>query len=344
MKRVLLTLYSTSWGGAEESILSLARKLKKLNFDIYVLFISKYSVKFDFDKDIKIFRLKINPSLYKILAPYIVTFLCLKYKIKLVNLNWRFVYEESRFLRFFKIKSIATIRAILIDKNNAGEYKNTDAIIGISQAVIDRIKELGYKKPCYLIYNGIDLENFKLFHNYKKDPYKFFTLSRLVKWKRIDWAVLAAYNLRSEGIQIQLDIYGSGPEEENLKTLINKLKANEYIKIKGWIDKNDVQLSEYGIFLIPSFAEPFGKTVVENVIRGKVIVGTNYGGIPELLPNYKLLFERDDFDDFIIKIKLALKNYSEWEKEIIKRQPWFIKYFNMERVAKEYKKIYEIYI
>ncbi|GIW66484.1 MAG: hypothetical protein KatS3mg095_0382 [Candidatus Parcubacteria bacterium] len=80
------------------------------------------------------------------------------------------------------------------------------------------------------------------------------------------------------------------------------------------------------------------------MIRGKVIVGTNYGGIPELLPNYKLLFERDDFDDFIIKIKLALKNYSEWEKEIIKRQPWFIKYFNMERVAKEYKKIYEIYI
>ena len=345
--RVLLTLYSTSLGGAEESILQLAEGLAKRKEQVFVLWVSSCPINLPLPQGVRIWKLRMPLRIYGILSGLIVSLICLAYKIQLVNLNWRFVDAESRFLRGLGIKSVATVRAILLDRSDISEYRYTDAIIGISQAVIDRVKELGYRKKCYLVYNGIETNKLDFFSNkldffskIKIKRYSLLSMSRLVGWKRVDWSIRAVSRLRNEGIPVELDIYGDGPEEDNLKKLISDLSADSFIKMKGRVDKNDRVLGEYGIYLIPSYAEPFGKTIIENVIRGKVIVGTNYGGIPELLKDYDLLFERDSLDDYIEKIKEALNNYQKYSRQIHTMSEHFLRYFDMDRVAEDYRQIY----
>ncbi|MBU1088876.1 glycosyltransferase family 4 protein [Patescibacteria group bacterium] len=340
--KILLTLFSTSWGGAEESVLQLVEGLSYRGFKVYLLWVSPYKVKLPKMAKVKICRLKMVGWLYRLIASFIIPFICWRYKIQLVNLNWRFVTEESRYLFFLKnVKVVATVRAILLDKNNVVEYRFTDAIIGVSMAVIKRIRRLGYQKKCFVIYNGIKVDKLKKFSLMKMNPCFLLSMSRLVRWKRIDWSIRAVYQLRQEGLSVKLDIFGDGPEKENLNELIMELKASKYIKLLGRIEKNDERLANYGIFLLPSYAEPFGKTLVENVIRGKLIVATKSGAVPELLLGYNLLFKRDIFEDYVQKIRLGINNYSKYRKNILKMEPYFKKYYNMARVVENYKEVYK---
>lgn len=340
---ILITLYSTSWGGAEESIISLAEEISKNDHKVILLWVSNYSLPkpITTQTGVKIVYLHLIPEIYKIFSGLIVISLCLSNQIKIVNLNWRFVKEEGYFLKFARIKSVATLRAILFDRTNSDEYKNTDAIIGVSKAVVRQIKKLGYRKPCYTIYNGISIEKLKLFDTKLYSPQKILSMSRLVAWKRVDWSVKAVHFLNKKGLPITLDIYGDGPEKMNLSRLILDLGAEKYIRLCGHINNNSHLLKDYGIFLSPSFKEPFGKTIVENVLRGRVIVASRSGGIPELLPKYDLLFKCNSLDDYIQKIQKAYEKHHLYTCDIQKRSESFQQKYNMQRVAKDYINIYQ---
>jgi len=339
---ILITLYSTSWGGAEESVINLAEEISKFN-KVILLWVSNYSFPRPLvtQSKVKIVYLRLNPNIYKLLSSWIVVLICLYYRIQIVNLNWRFVREEGLFLRFTRVKSVSTLRAILFDRINCEEFKNTDAIIGVSKATVRQIKKLGYRKPCYTIYNGIPVERLKLFNTKQYSPQKALSMSRLVAWKRVDWSIKAIHLLHSKGMPIKLDIYGDGPENVKLRELIIELGAGKYIFLRGYVNNNSDVLKDYGIFLIPSFKEPFGKTIIENVIRGRVIVGSRSGGIPELLPEYDLLFKYDNFDDYVKKIKKAYNKYDLYAKNISARSNMFRRMYNIQRVAKSYIRVYQ---
>jgi glycosyltransferase involved in cell wall biosynthesis len=339
---VLITLYTTAWGGAEESVLDLAKEIAAKGINTTVLWVSNYPAcqKLMFQKNFRLVRLQISPKWYTYLASFIVAILCLRLKINVVNLNWRFVREESRYLKLLQVKSVATVRAILIDKSNADEFKNTDAIIGVSKAATRRLKKIGYTNPLFTIYNGVKISQLKLFNSIDYDRAKILSMSRLVAWKRIDWTIRAVCELRKKGLPLYLDIYGEGIETDNLSRMIQAAKATEYIKIKGFVGNNDSALSKYGIFVIPSYKEPFGKTIVENVLRKRVLVGSKSGGIPELLPRYPLLFNYMDYHDYVKKIELAYLKYSKYQSLISSYTNYFRKTYDMRRVAEDYIKVY----
>ncbi len=340
--RLLLTLYSTAIGGAEESISHLVSYLAtKQNFKISVLYIVNYACpKPKLPRNVKLYFLTINPKLYNLIAPLIILFIVLKDRINLVNHNFRYIFSESLIPKLLNIPNIATIRAIFIDRNNANELKYVNHVVGISNAVSEKIRELGYKGSIHTIYNGINLEDFNNFGDSKRNKFKLLSIGRLVKWKRTNWSVKAVKSLHDKGYAISLDIFGEGNEKANLQRLIEELNATKYIHIHGFIDKNDERLKEYGIMLIPSFAEPFGKSVVENVIRGKVIVGTNYGAIPELLPDHDLLFDRDSIEDYIAKTELALTKYDYYGKKVRPSRENFLSRFNIQRVIEDYYNLF----
>jgi len=91
---------------------------------------------------------------------------------------------------------------------------------------------------------------------------------------------------------------------------------------------------------LPSYIEPFGKVIVEAIIRGNVVVATKSGGIPEILRNYDLLFERDNFEDLVNKMKKAYANFDYYRNLTLKMQKDMIKKFRMERVAEDYYNLF----
>jgi accessory Sec system glycosylation protein GtfA len=71
---------------------------------------------------------------------------------------------------------------------------------------------------------------------------------------------------------ISLDIYGKGGAADDLEAQIKKLKAQDYIKLMGQHNLEDVYI-KYEAYLSTSTSEGFGLTLMEAVGSGLPIIG-----------------------------------------------------------------------
>ncbi len=110
---------------------------------------------------------------------------------------------------------------------------------------------------------------------YPKDmrkKYSLITASRLATEKHVDWIAEAVVKVRQTIPQVTLDIYGEGPERKKLKEIIEKHGAQEYIKLCGQQNLNEVY-KNYEAYISGSTSEGFGLTLMEAVGSGLPIIG-----------------------------------------------------------------------
>lgn len=105
-----------------------------------------------------------------------------------------------------------------------------------------------------------------------RNPYSIMTASRLASEKHIDWIIEAVVQARKTVPQLTLDIYGKGGEEQKLKELIKKRKAENYIVLRGQQNLKEVY-QDYELYLSGSMSEGFGLTLMEAVGGGLPIIG-----------------------------------------------------------------------
>ena len=347
--KILITWFSTADGGAEASITDLCNYLAASSSVSKVILLYAHSQRNNrtirsvkFHKKVGVYRFNVSLLLWNLISTFVVFYLCLKENPDIVQVNFRSVVGESIGAKLSGKKVISSLRVILIDRNNMNSFIFVDHIVGISRAVLERAKLIGWRKRYTLIYNGVDLDRIDLekFPDRKMDKNKFYSLSRLVRWKRIDWFVKGASNIRKEFPKTKYSIYGGGPKEQVLREMIKMNDSEEFIKLKGWISPWSKDLEKIGTFVLTSYEEPFGKAVIEAVLRGKVVVAPKSGAIPELFPNYDLLFERDNFNDLVNKLRLAYLNHRKYRRQIRSIRKRFIDHYNMSRVRDQYISLY----
>lgn len=96
-----------------------------------------------------------------------------------------------------------------------------------------------------------------------KKPVKIILPGRLVKFKGHQYAIEAIKYLISDHPDVELDIYGIGPTEASLRTMINDASLDKNVSLKGFINNVKTQMPEYDIVLIPSVNEFFGMVFLE---------------------------------------------------------------------------------
>jgi accessory Sec system glycosylation protein GtfA len=106
----------------------------------------------------------------------------------------------------------------------------------------------------------------------ERKKHSFITASRLATEKHVDWLVLAIAEAHKDIPDITLDIYGRGGAEEELKGLIKKLKAEDYIRLMGQKDLRDIYRN-YEAYISASTSEGFGLTLMEAIGSGLPIIG-----------------------------------------------------------------------
>lgn len=136
-------------------------------------------------------------------------------------------------------------------------------------------------------------------------PYSILTASRLASEKHIDWIIEAVVKARKKVPQLSLDIYGKGGEEQKLREIIKKYKAEKYIVLRGQQNMKEVY-QDYELYLSGSTSEGFGLTLMEAIGGGLPIIGfdVRYGNptfIDDgengyLIPVDKLMTEKEKIE------------------------------------------------
>ncbi len=124
------------------------------------------------------------------------------------------------------------------------------------------------------------------------------TVSRLIEWKGYRYIVDAAEKVISEIPNITFLFVGVGPQEEELKELIQAKGLDKHIHLTGWVDRKLIP-SLYGIMDIYVHAaakEPFGFVIAEAMMNGLAIISTPTGAALDIIEHKKngiLVREKD---------------------------------------------------
>lgn len=100
---------------------------------------------------------------------------------------------------------------------------------------------------------------------------------------------------------VRFMIAGSGPKEVDLEQMREKYRLQERVELIGSIRHEDVRnvMVTGHIYLHASLTEAFGTVLVEAASCGLLVVTTNVGGIPEVLPNHMTVFASPEEDSLV---------------------------------------------
>jgi glycosyltransferase involved in cell wall biosynthesis len=132
---------------------------------------------------------------------------------------------------------------------------------------------------------------------------------RLQHHKGFQNLLLASKKLVSTKADIEVVIAGDGPYRRTLSHIASELGIMGHVKFTGHVnDQEMISLYDWSdVVVVPSIApEPFGRVVVEAMSRGKPVIGSNIGGIPEIIDDSETGFLVQPNNALLIAEKLAL--------------------------------------
>lgn len=118
-----------------------------------------------------------------------------------------------------------------------------------------------------------------------RKPGSIIAASRLTAQKHHDTLVHAAGRLASDGIPFQIDIYGTGPERENLQQLISAKGLTDTVRINEPLPQVELgdRYRSSEIAVLPSEREGFGLMLAEAMLCGCAAVGADSGGVKDIV-------------------------------------------------------------
>lgn len=149
-------------------------------------------------------------------------------------------------------------------------------------------------------------------------------------YKSPDILIKAIKILVSKGINVKLTWLGKGKYQKDMEDLTRNLEIEDRVKFAGSVSSSEVTkyLDDADVFLLVSRTEGLPRAMVEAMSRGLPCIGTNVGGIPELLQKESLVdvespeqicekvqFFLNNKDAANIQAKINLENSKEFSFE-----------------------------
>lgn len=136
----------------------------------------------------------------------------------------------------------------------------------------------------------------------------FLFLGALGERKGIFDILVALENIKNQGLVFKLIVGGNG-DVERFQTEVARRGLDDMVDFRGWIDATGKEkaFSDSDVLLLPSYNEGLPIAILEAMARGKAVVSSPVGGIPEIISdgvNGRLVTPGD-----IPSLSEALKQY-----------------------------------
>lgn len=169
--------------------------------------------------------------------------------------------------------------------------EESDAVTAVSHDLVNQtIRQLQVKKKIDVIYNFVnEKEYFKKERGFIKNQYGIDSddkviihISNFRKVKRIQ-DVIYTFSIIQENVKSKLILVGDGPELQTAFEVVNKLNLKNKVLFLGKQKNISDLLSISDIKLLMSEQESFGLVLLEAMACEVATIGTNVGGIPEVI-------------------------------------------------------------
>ena len=165
--------------------------------------------------------------------------------------------------------------------------RKADAIVGVSDKVVERIHTVYPDQLTFTVYNGVDTELFLPRLKNEDTIFKIITVASLKKIKGNHYLIDAVKILAEQhpDHKFQLLIIGTGPEEAALKGQVRKQGLQEVVSFYGYIRYEEVAqiLRTCDVYAMPSYYEALGCAYLEAMACRLPVIGCRHQGIGEII-------------------------------------------------------------
>jgi len=199
-----------------------------------------------------------------------------------------------------------------------------------------------------VVYVGIDTKPFSasVQSNKTSEDNKVHLLyfGGLSHHKGVHTAIEAIHALNERGYadKVDLTILGGGNSDyiSFLKSLVIQYNIGSQVEFIERVPKNKVVnwLKKYDVFLFTSiWQEPFGRTIVEAMMAGLIVIGSNVGGSREIFTKYSpdIVFEPEDFQALADRIVSVIEDPNLRVRLRQKGRQLVLEHFTLERMVNE---------
>jgi len=119
-----------------------------------------------------------------------------------------------------------------------------------------------------------------------KNSLSFAYVGRLVPLKGLPILVQAVKYLRDQGYLFQLKFIGDGPQRTELQSMVKDLGLDETVEFVGFVggDRMRDELKDISAVIMPSiWEETAGLAAIEQMMRGRLVIASDIGGLGEVL-------------------------------------------------------------
>lgn len=214
-----------------------------------------------------------------------------------------------------------------------------------SRRVLDIFEERGYFVgiSSKVVYNCVDFSeeilkrNIESKLNREEQIIKLLYVGTIAESKGIKILVKAFLNSGLENVS--LTMCGTG----SLVDWVREKDLNNKIRLVGKVehDKINMYYEEADVMIVPSlWEEPFGRVVIEAAQYGLPIIGSDRGGIPEIIDRIQFgeYYKASD-ENMLIRLLYKYSNRKNI-KDIIKKGPQNMSDFSLEKQLDDFSCIY----
>lgn len=180
--------------------------------------------------------------------------------------------------------------------------------VAVSASTRDEMRrQLAWTGPIDVLENGAEMPATDAVDPVAKDPDRVAVLGRLVRHKRVDLAIAAVADLRTDRPGLVLDICGRGPDRERLEGVAADLGVADRVRFRGYVDeatKAEV-LGRAAVHLCLSDAEGWGQTVIEAAGWGVPTLARDVPGLRDSVRHDETGWLLPDADPDVVRRRLA---------------------------------------
>lgn len=228
--------------------------------------------------------------------------------------------------------------------------EQSDLVTAVSKSLIEQTYDLIQpEKKIEAVYNFIDQRVYKkIDSSYLREEYEIRPEEKIVihvsnfrAVKRVT-DVIKTFAKINEKIPAKLLLVGDGPEMTVVCHLVDELGLRDQVLFLGKQDNLEELYSISDLMLLLSEKESFGLVLLEAMACGVPCIGTNVGGIPEVITNGETGFicEVGDIDEIAEKALLLLTDGTLHQRVSQNALAEVNKRFHADRIVKEYENLY----
>jgi len=175
------------------------------------------------------------------------------------------------------------------------------------------------------------------------DRISFAFVGRLVREKGIDVLLEAAHILREKGRSFEVFLIGDGPERPKLQRIITRDRLESVVQVTGFLTGPALTqaLQKVHVVVMPSvWEETAGLAAIEQMMRGKLVIASDIGGLGEIVSDSGLKVRPGDAQGLAQVMCSVLEQPALIDTLGRKARERALRLFKRQRMVEEHAKIY----